>query len=348
MKSKTKFILERHQIEQLCKEAFGNETQVGNMTELSDGMYNVSYLIELINLNNEVVLKVAPPPDVKILTYEQDIMKTELMVYDLIKNNTDIPIPEILYYNFESDIIPSTYFFMSKLNGQPLNKIKKLSDEDKKHIHEQLGKYTAQLHAIKGEFFGYSTFEGSTYTNTWRDAFLKMVKNILDDGTAVGIKFPMLPDQIIALLEAKASILDEIDTPKLTHFDLWGGNIFVVENNGKYEIEALIDCERAFWGDPHADFISICYIEHTQDIRKLENFIKGYNQVCNEELTFSDSLLCRLSMYRIYISLILIVEAKYRSVGFSFLFQSIFSRIMLKKELKEFKKLYHSSSRSIA
>ncbi len=338
MKSTTKFILENHQIEQLCKKAFGDETQIGAVNELTDGMYNVSYLIELVNSNKEVVLKVAPPPDIKVLTYERDIMRTEIMVYELIKNNTDVPIPDILYCDFDNDIIPSNYFFMSKLNGQPLNKMKKLSVEDKKNIHEELGKYTAELHTIKGDYFGYPTFEGNSYTKTWREAFLKMVQNIIDDGIAVGIKYPIPPDQIMKLLESKASVLEEIETPILTHFDLWEGNIFVIERNGKYEIEALIDCERTFWGDPHADFIS--NIALMRDIRDFKDFINAYNQASNDDLIFSDSLLCRLSMYRIYIYIIMIVETLYRGGGFRKMLYRLFCKTMLKRELQQFEKLY--------
>ncbi len=374
IESRTKSKLENQQIIQLCKKAFGNETQVGDIVELTDGTYNVSYLIKLTNSNKEVVLKVAPPPNVKVLTYEQKIMETEIMVYELIKNNTDVPIPDILYYDFDNDIIPSNYFFMSKVSGQVLHKMEQmqiseedkkrfmeqlseedkkslmekfsengngspimeqaLSEDDKKYIHEQLGKYTAKLHTIKGDFFGYPTFEGSSYTKTWRDAFLKMVQNIIDDGIAVGAEFPMPPSQIMELIKSKASALDEIKTPSLVHFDLWAGNIFIAENNGKFEIEGLIDCERTFWGDPHADFVS--NIALMQDIRNFKDFINGYNQVSNEELIFTDSLLCRLSMYRIYLYLIMFIEQKYRKENITSEEQS-FMKMMLERELALFK-----------
>lgn len=35
---------------------------------------------------------------------------------------------------------------------------------------------------------------------------------------------------------------------------LWPGNVYVVEKNGKIVIEGVYDFERAFWGNPMADF----------------------------------------------------------------------------------------------
>ena len=43
----------------------------------------------------------------------------------------------------------------------------------------------------------------------------------------------------------------------LVHFDLWDGNILVESDPAGHRIGALIDAERAFWGDPLAEFVSL-------------------------------------------------------------------------------------------
>jgi hypothetical protein len=43
------------------------------------------------------VLRVAPPDDVPKLFYEIDMMKSEVAIHRLVREHTDVPIPEIVY-----------------------------------------------------------------------------------------------------------------------------------------------------------------------------------------------------------------------------------------------------------
>ena len=68
MESKTKAKVERHQIEEAVFRHFHDHAE--SIAELSNGFYNASYLIELSN-GREVVMKVAPPAGVEVMTYEK-------------------------------------------------------------------------------------------------------------------------------------------------------------------------------------------------------------------------------------------------------------------------------------
>ena len=59
-----------------------------------------------------------------------------------------------------------------------------------------------------------------------------------------------------AVLTDGADILDKITTPKLAHCDLWFGNILVTRDETP-AFAAIIDADRAMWGDPEIDFSSI-------------------------------------------------------------------------------------------
>ena len=69
MVSKTKVSLHYRDINKVFKHNFKNEN-ILDLKELKDGCFNVSYLVKMDNLK-EYVLKVSPPEDLKVLTYER-------------------------------------------------------------------------------------------------------------------------------------------------------------------------------------------------------------------------------------------------------------------------------------
>jgi len=226
-------------------------TKLGRIEELTDGWFNAAYSVELPDLGKEVVMKVAPPPEIKLLTYEEKIMQTEVQVYQILAK-TDVPVPEILYYNFDHDILNRDYLIMEKLKGIPWNKIKdKLSQEQNNQLKYKMGRYAAQINSISGVHFGYFTDFDKPYNNNWKDTFVNMIKNVLDDGIELDVKLPKSQDTIMRLIEKNTETLEEVRLPQLVHWDLWEGNIFIIkQKENKYSIEGIVDCERALWGDP--------------------------------------------------------------------------------------------------
>ncbi|MFX0171203.1 MAG: hypothetical protein ACFE9L_04730 [Candidatus Hodarchaeota archaeon] len=104
MKSKSKKPLTITEIQQIIESSFST-SNIQSIIELTNGWFNTAYSIKLPDLGQEVVMKVAPPSEVKILTYEKNIMKTEVQVFKILKEKTDVPVPEILSYNFNHDIV---------------------------------------------------------------------------------------------------------------------------------------------------------------------------------------------------------------------------------------------------
>jgi len=51
------------------------------------------------------------------------------------------------------------------------------------------------------------------------------------------------------------SLLDEIQTPHLLHGDLWTFNLLVERGVHAPVITGVLDFDRAWWGDPSADWI---------------------------------------------------------------------------------------------
>ncbi len=306
MKSKSKKPLTITEIQQIIEASFGT-TKLGLVMELTDGWFNTAYSIEIPDLGQEVVMKVAPPSEVKILTYEKNIMKTEVQVNKILKEKTDVPVPEILSYNFNQDIINRDYFIMEKLKGIPWNKIKsKLSQKQNDHLKYKTGVYAAQINSIIGNYFGYFTDLKKSYNKSWKNTFVNMIKNVLDDGIELNAKIPQSPKDIMKLIENNATVLEDVKVPQLVHWDLWEGNIFIIkQEQEKCSIEGIIDCERALWGDPLIEY-------EFMHAPSNQAFLEGFEAGTKEKFEFTNDLEQRRQLYNVYLFLIIIIEVNSR------------------------------------
>ena len=97
-------------------------------------------------------------------------------------------------------------------------------------------------------------------------------------------------------LEPRAHRVGHCAAYALVHFDLWQGNILLEDNR----ISGLIDGERAFWGDPLAEMVSLALFD---DIERDESFLAGYGEV-----DFDAASRWRLAAYRAYLYLIMLIE----------------------------------------
>ena len=93
MKSKTKTLLTDAVLRDMLKQA-GIDSAGVQFRLLGDGMFNAVFAAET---NPPVVMKIAPRPQVPVMTYERNMLATELYWYDQIRQHTDIRVPKILY-----------------------------------------------------------------------------------------------------------------------------------------------------------------------------------------------------------------------------------------------------------
>lgn len=93
MKSKTKYNLSDNQIIRIFKE--NNIENIIEIKPLNEGMFNSVYNIR--TENKEYVLKIAPKKSQKVMTYEKNMLQSELFWYDVIYKNTNIYTPKIYF-----------------------------------------------------------------------------------------------------------------------------------------------------------------------------------------------------------------------------------------------------------
>ena len=104
--------------------------------------------------------------------------------------------------------------------------------------------------------------------------------------------------------------LEELETPSLVDFDCHEGNIFVKQEDGAYQIAGIVDLERAFWGDPIADFPSAFVL--VDDISQ-EPYFLGTYMVATDKSVYSNADAIRYLLYRLYLMTVMATETfRYR------------------------------------
>lgn len=119
------------------------------------------------------------------------------------------------------------YFFMSYLDGMTLGNCKKLPEEGRNKIHNQIGQLTRTICNISADCFGIPLIPESYCSKNSEFANL-LFDWLLWDAQEERIPIPYLhPDDLRILIQNCASELDSAEKPVLVHTDTWGGNIMV-------------------------------------------------------------------------------------------------------------------------
>nr|WP_232328233.1 aminoglycoside phosphotransferase family protein [Kibdelosporangium sp. MJ126-NF4]CEL19018.1 hypothetical protein [Kibdelosporangium sp. MJ126-NF4]CTQ95180.1 hypothetical protein [Kibdelosporangium sp. MJ126-NF4] len=276
----TKRTLSSSELDTVLKTCGIDPSTVLSRQELTEGTYNTAY--RLRTADTGYVLKVAPDPDAPSLTYERGLMNTEALFY---REAAGLPVPDVIHA--EPD-----FLLMSEIPGRPWYPDKPRADA-RARLRGELGGIVAGLHKITGTGFGYPQMG---LCDSWRSAFRLMVTSLLADAERYSVALPVSRDKIMAALDSET--FDEVDYPVLVHFDLWDGNILLDGDTG---VSGLIDGERAFWGDPVAELVSLALFK---DIRDDRAFLDGYRP-----LKFTESVRFRLACYQVYLYLIMLVES---------------------------------------
>ena len=298
MFSLSKTLITAEKAQTLVAAAFGPHTPILTFSELTDGFFNSAYAITLAD-GRQTVLKIAPPPAVRVLRYEHNLMAAEVAALRLVKEQTTVPVPTVYAYDATCTLLLSPYFFMSFVPGTPYHLLRSsLPAASQEQIDRTVGQYLRQMNDLTGTAFAYGA-PGSWRESSWRVAFLKMLDNVLADGEEADVVLPRPYAVLRQQLHQLAPALDDVTTPQFVHWDLWDGNIFVdPETHG---VTGLIDFERALWGDPLLEAQFRTWQEGSA-------VAQGYGRPM---LTSSAEQQRRL-LYNIYLYLIMVIECTYR------------------------------------
>lgn len=288
----TKSAIAEETINRMVRKAFGENAL--EMQELKEGYFNIAYRIRL--QSRDVVLKVAPSPKIPVMTFEKNIMFSEVDSMQMAARCTDVPIPRILFYDNSGSVIDREYFFMEMLHGMSLSSLQgALPPEKEQEIYYHLGQYTRALNNIQGQKFGYYG-QPERQGMSWYETFRDMLRDTYADARRKDIAIPVEESRTLELLEQDRAIFEAVKTPRFVHWDIWAGNVFILEG----KVEGIIDFERCLWADALME-VGFRSYEHNP------SFFQGYGI---EELNQEEKR--RARWYDVYLALLWCLETDYR------------------------------------
>lgn len=288
MQSVTKVPLGFDQLKEACLGLLGRHLIA--IEAFDDGWFNAAYGL-VFDSGEEAVIKIAPPSDIEVMTYERDIIRGEYGVMNLLQGS--ICLPKLIAADLEGTWLGRPFIIMERLNGSALNKvIDKLSATALAQVRRKLGQTVRQIHKEKAATFG--MIQGPRF-EAWPAAFTNLLLNVIEDGRRKAVDLPY--DDCLDLLGETQDFLSEVTEPCLVHWDLWDGNVFVDPDSGQFV--GVIDFERALYGDPLIEF---CAMTLNDDVKA------GYGDFDFD----SKSAVARRRIYHLYLFLIMSIEGQYR------------------------------------
>ncbi len=235
----------------------------------------------------DVVLKVGPRPDVRLLRYERDMIPSEAHYYRLAAGLA--PVPEVLFEGGD-------WVFVTLLPGGVLE-----FGSQRDAVRSELGAAVARTHTVTGPHFGYPG-GNRPHATDWPTAFTAIMEAMLADAVDWNVELPVSPQRVLSALKRCEDNLKQVTTPALVHFDLWDGNVL---HEGD-RLTGIVDGERYLYADPLVDFVSPVLFKRIEE-EPDHPFVRGYGG----PITLDSE---RLSLYRLYLYLLMVTEVPSRDI----------------------------------
>lgn len=233
----------------MCRRAFGEEVHVVSARELRGGTFNTTYLIALAD--RQVVLRIAPAPAADRPWDEVDLMRRELYIQPFFAALGPL-MPRTIMADFTRQLVDRDYVFQTFLAGERWDEVADtLTESETGGLWEQFGRVTKTIHDTAGAAFGGP--HPLPEFPTWSQAVLYRLERALEAMAAERLDLTDMTSVLDAARHNTAS-LDAIRRPRLLHGDLWLFNILIERGAGGPRITGVLDADRAWWGDPMADW----------------------------------------------------------------------------------------------
>jgi len=240
---------------------------------LSGGMFNTTYLITF-RPGKKVVLRVGPINRHLLLPFEENLMSAEAYVYTLCKT-INIPVSNVIVCDSTKAVIDRDYMIVDYIESVALASLN-VPEDVSKELHEKVGFFAKQLHTVTNTQFGrVSEVIQGKGCDKWSGCLKSEVEKFVLKVRNIDIYSENDLQRIRDVFVKNASLFDEIKMPHLVHADLWAGNVLVSQNDSEYSVAAIIDADRAVFGDVEFEFASEWMIN--------DAFLAGYGQSLSDE-----------------------------------------------------------------
>lgn len=272
----------------LVKRHFHTETFEASL--LQGGMFNTTYLLKGLPEGQKMVLRLGPVNRHLLLPFEDNLMNGEVNFYELCRQ-VQVPVSEVYCCDTTKTVLDRDYMMVPFIESSVLSSLT-LEAPAKQALYRQTGQYAAAIHSIKGTQFGrLSKLTSGEGYDTWYGFLKSELNEWAKKASCVSIFSPAEISAFLEVFEAHAELFEEITTPRLLHVDLWEGNILVREEDGQYDVCAIIDGDRAVFGDTAFEFASGWMIN--------DAFLEGYGT----KLSMAEDDVLRRTLYSILYSI---------------------------------------------
>jgi aminoglycoside phosphotransferase (APT) family kinase protein len=197
--------------------------------------------------------------------------------------------PKTLLVDFTHQLIDRDYMFQSMIEGERWDGIMNtLTPAENDILWDQFGEILSRVHNVRGDKFGLP-LSGFQFTS-WSQAVIDRLERALLAAQERQFEIPYLAS-ILERIQIHPQPLDEIQVPRLLHGDLWSFNIMITQKANKPAIAGILDADRAWWGDPMADW-TMFILKHAEPDEGHSHFWKTYGRLEN-----TPGSICRAYVY---------------------------------------------------
>lgn len=234
---------------------------------MEGGLFNTTYHLICGSDNRQVILRLGPVNRHLLLGFEEHLMEAETYVYELFSSHK-IPCPRVLASDTTRSLLDRDFMLTEYLDSIVMLKAG-LSPEEKMDLHRETGRTAALMHSITSRQFGciYDCMHDRGF-DSWYAFLHHYVSDILERSVRHQAFTRQEADAILSLFIRRKSLFDQVHTPCLIHTDLWEGNLLLKKNQNSWCLAAVIDADRAIWGDPDFEIASGWIIT--------DSFLDGY------------------------------------------------------------------------
>ncbi|WEG07706.1 phosphotransferase [Microbacterium horticulturae] len=231
--------------------ALGDHVHVRSWRELHGGLYNLTYLVTLDSHDCTRVVLRAGPPSAHELRSELRLLKSEVSVLPLLAN-LSVEVPRTIAFDGSRSVLDRDVVLQTVVEGVPaIPVVRELSGPARAAYYMQLGRITREVHAIEGTAFG--AVLGPPRTRL-AEALVDAFEAITADCRALALDEGDLP-RVSAWVASHTDVFEGVVTPRLLAGDLWTPNVLLAHAEAAQPvITGVVDFDRAWWGDPAADW----------------------------------------------------------------------------------------------
>ena len=215
------------------------------------GLFNTTYRVDFEDAPS-VILRLGPVHRELLMGYEHDMMRTEAEVLQRMRL-AEIPCSDVLVVSTDKNHLDRDYMIVKYIDSVPLSSAT-LSAEERYRLDAECGKLLRKMHEIPCEAFGRATdvlFQKG-YENFY-ESVLAEITDLLNRSAQDSFFTEEECERVLESVKRHKEVLASCQTPVLCHGDMWSGNILVKQSKTSCELAAIIDVDRAYFGDVDFD-----------------------------------------------------------------------------------------------